>query len=95
MQYNFSNFKTELKKAEEFLSKEYSQLNIGRASPMVLDGIYVESYGSFVPLKNVATSVRLKIQRLYVLRLGIKARLKELKKPLSEQIWDYQWRRTI
>jgi ribosome recycling factor len=55
MQYNFSNFKLEIKKIEEFLSKEYSQLNIGRASPMVLDGINVESYGSFVPLKNVAS----------------------------------------
>ena len=55
MQYNFSNFKAELKKAEEFLGKEYSQLNIGRASPVVLDGISVESYGSYVPLKNVAS----------------------------------------
>jgi ribosome recycling factor len=55
MQYNFSNFKMELKKVEEFLSKEYSQLNIGRASPMVLDSISVESYGSYVPLKNVAS----------------------------------------
>jgi len=54
MQYNFSQFKTELKKVEEFLSKEYSQLNIGRASPIVLDGVSVESYGSHVPLKNVA-----------------------------------------
>lgn len=55
MQYNFSNFKTVLKKVEEFLGKEYTQLNIGRASPMVLDGVSVESYGSFVPLKNVAS----------------------------------------
>jgi ribosome recycling factor len=55
MQYNFSNFKTALKKVEEFLSKEYTQLNIGRASPMVLDGISVDSYGSFLPLKNVAS----------------------------------------
>jgi len=54
MQYNFSQFKTELKKIEDFLSKEYTQLNIGRASPMVLDGVSVESYGSRVPLKNVA-----------------------------------------
>jgi ribosome recycling factor len=54
MNYNFSQFKTELKKVEEFLSKEYTQLNVGRASPMVLDGISVESYGSRVPLKNVA-----------------------------------------
>jgi len=55
MQYNFSNFKNELKKVGEFLSKEYSQLNIGRASPMILDGVSVESYGSYVPLKNVAS----------------------------------------
>lgn len=55
MQYNFSNFKTGLKKVEEFLGKEYNQLNIGRASPMVLDGVTVESYGSYVPLKNVAS----------------------------------------
>ncbi len=54
MQYNFSNFKIELKKVEDFLSKEYSQLNIGRASPMILDGVSVEVYGSRVPLKNVA-----------------------------------------
>jgi len=55
MQYNFSNFKTELRKVEEFLSKEYTQLNIGRASPMILDGVSVESYSSYVPLKNVAS----------------------------------------
>ena len=55
MQYNFSIFKTELKKVGDFLGKEYSQLNIGRASPMVLDGVYVESYGSRVPLKNIAS----------------------------------------
>lgn len=55
MQYNFSHFKTELKKVEDFLSKEYTQLNIGRASPMILDGVSVESYGAYVPLKNVAS----------------------------------------
>ena len=36
------------------MGKEYNQLNIGRASPMVLDGVSVESYGSRVPLNNVA-----------------------------------------
>ena len=55
MQYNFLNFKVALKRVEDFLGKEYSQLNIGRASPMILDGVNVESYGSFVPLKNVAS----------------------------------------
>ncbi|PIR68098.1 ribosome recycling factor [Candidatus Nomurabacteria bacterium CG10_big_fil_rev_8_21_14_0_10_35_16] len=55
MQYNFSNFKAELKKVEDFLSKEYGQLNVGRASPMVLDGISIESYGSRIAVKNVAS----------------------------------------
>ncbi len=55
MQYNFSNFKTEVKKVGDFLGKEYSQLNVGRASPMVLDGVSVESYGSRIPLKNIAS----------------------------------------
>ncbi len=44
-----------IEKLEDFVGKEYTQLNIGRASPMVLDGVSVESYGSFVPLKNVAS----------------------------------------
>lgn len=55
MQYNFSNLKSEFKKAEEFLSKEYSQLSTGRASPMVLDGVSIEVYGSYQPVKNVAS----------------------------------------
>ena len=55
MQYNFSNFKIGLKKTEEFLGKEYSQLSTGRASVMVLDGISVETYGAYQPIKNIAS----------------------------------------
>ena len=54
MSYNTQNFKTELKKVEEWLAKEYSQVHTGRATPIVLDSIMVESYGSYMPIKNVA-----------------------------------------
>ena len=54
MTYNNANFKVELKKAEEWLRKEYSQVHTGRATPIVLDSIMVESYGSYQPIKNVA-----------------------------------------
>lgn len=54
MAYNTQNFKIELKKVEEWLSKEYSQVHTGRATPVVLDSIMVESYGSHQPIKNVA-----------------------------------------
>jgi ribosome recycling factor len=54
MSYNTTNFKIELKKIEEWLSNEYSQIHTGRATPIVLDSVNVESYGSFMPIKNVA-----------------------------------------
>jgi ribosome recycling factor len=54
MSYNTMNFKNELKRIEEWLSLEYSQVHTGRATPIVLDGINVESYGSSIPIKNIA-----------------------------------------
>ncbi len=55
MKYDFTSFKEKIKKIEEFLAKEYRELNIGRASPSVLDGVLVNSYGSKVPIKNAAS----------------------------------------
>ncbi len=55
MTYNTTNFKNELKKIEEWLSKEYGSVHTGRATPLILDSIMVESYGSFMPIKNVAS----------------------------------------
>jgi len=55
MQYNFSQFKTDLKRVEDRLAKEYGSIHTGRASPMILDSVIVESYGSHQPLKNVAS----------------------------------------
>ncbi len=55
MAYNFSQFKAELKKVEEWLAKEFSQVHTGRASPILLDSVNVDSYGSLMPIKNVAS----------------------------------------
>ena len=55
MPYNFTVFKNDLKKVEEFLGKKYRELNAGQATPSVLDSVTMESYGSFVPIKNVAS----------------------------------------
>ena len=82
MQYNFSNLKTKFKKVEEFLGKEYSQLNIGRASPMVLDGVSVESYGSFVLLKNVA-SVSIEDPKTLRIAPWDKSQIKSIEKAIA------------
>lgn len=55
MQYNTQDFKNQLKKVEEWLSKEYSSVHTGRATPLILDGIMVDSYGAKMPIKNVAS----------------------------------------
>ncbi|OGH75763.1 MAG: ribosome recycling factor [Candidatus Magasanikbacteria bacterium RIFCSPLOWO2_01_FULL_33_34] len=81
MQYNFSNFKLENNKIAEYLIKEYSQLNIGRASPMILDGISVESYGSYVPLKNVA-SVSIEDPKTLRITPWDKNQIKEIEKAI-------------
>lgn len=82
MQYNFTIFKTDLKKVGDFLSKEYSQLNIGRASPMVLDGISVDSYGSYTDLKNVA-SINIEDPKTLRVAPWDKSQIKEIEKAIA------------
>lgn len=55
MAYNFNSFKEGSKKVEEWLGKEYGGVHTGRATPMILDTIYVEQYGAKQPVKNVAS----------------------------------------
>ncbi len=55
MQYNFSPFKNDLKKVEEWLGREFAQIQAGRATPVVLDSVMVDSYGSKIPVKNVGS----------------------------------------
>jgi len=52
--YNFSDFKNKIKDAEEWLVKEFSQIRTGRATPAMLDGVFVDVYGSQMPVNQVA-----------------------------------------
>lgn len=54
MTYNFTELKAGAKDIEEWLRKENSQIRTGRASIGLLDFIRVDSYGSLVPLNQVA-----------------------------------------
>ncbi len=55
MAYAFSHFQTKSKEIEDWLAKEFSGLRSGRATPAVLDGVLVESYGSKMPVKHLAS----------------------------------------
>ncbi len=54
MNYNFSQFKKELKANEDWLVSEFGGLRTGRVSPAILDNITVESYGAWMPIAHVA-----------------------------------------
>lgn len=49
------DFKNKSEDIKSWLQKEYASLHTGKASPIILDGIYVDSYGSMMPIKNIAS----------------------------------------
>jgi ribosome recycling factor len=52
--YNFKQYEAEMAGATEWFIKETLALRAGRASPMLVEDIEVESYGVKSPLKHVA-----------------------------------------
>jgi len=52
--YDFKDLQSKITESEEWLRKEYQSLRTGRATPSILDSIQVDSYGSKVPLNQVA-----------------------------------------
>jgi len=83
MPYNTNSFRSELKKIEEWLSREYSQVHTGRATPMVLDSISIESFGSRMPIKNVA-SVNIEDPKTLRVTPWDKNQIKEIEKAVTE-----------
>jgi ribosome recycling factor len=55
MAYNFKPFEGRIKEVTERLTKELAGVRTGRATPAILDGIQVESFGTRMPISNVAT----------------------------------------
>ncbi len=55
MAYNFTHFKQASEAALEWLKKEYSGLNTGRAMPAILDAVLVDAYGSKMAINQLAT----------------------------------------
>jgi len=55
MAYDFNPFKKQLAATEEWLKKEFGQIRTGQASPAILDGVRVESYGAQLGVKEIAS----------------------------------------
>lgn len=55
MNYDFSPLRARLKEIETWLSGEYAGVRTGRATPALLDGVRVESYGTLMPLNQIGS----------------------------------------
>ncbi len=82
MAFNYTTLDNGLKESVEWLSREYSRLHTGRASPAYLDGVMVEAYGSFQPIKNVG-SVNIEDARTLRVMCWDKSVIKDVEKAIA------------
>ena len=54
MAYDFSKLNKRTEEIKEWLKSEYASVRTGRATPNIVDHVMVDSYGSLMPIKNVA-----------------------------------------
>ena len=55
MAYDFKPFEKRIAELTDRLGKELASVRTGRATPAILDGVLVESYGSRMPVGQLAT----------------------------------------
>jgi ribosome recycling factor len=80
--YSHQNAKEQFKKTFEWLETAYSQVHTGRATPIILDGLNIEVYGAFQPIKNIAS---ISVEDAKTLRVvpWDKSHIKEIEKAIQ------------
>ncbi len=55
MPYNFSSFDKNSLSVEDHMKQEFSSIRTGRATPVILDAVSIDAYGSRMSLREVAS----------------------------------------
>lgn len=82
MAFNYTELDNALKESTDWLAREFSRVHTGRASPILLDGVMVEAYGTFQPIKNVG-SVSVEDARTLRISLWDKSVVKDVEKAIT------------
>ena len=82
MAFTYTQIDAGLKEVTDWLGREYSRVHTGRATPILLDGVMVEAYGSFQPIKNVC-SVNVEDARTLRISLWDKSVLKDVERAIA------------
>jgi ribosome recycling factor len=64
--YNFSKFNQKAKEIENWLTKELGNIRTSRATPAILDGILVESYGARMPISSLGSIASQDARTLFI-----------------------------
>ena len=75
--------KPEFEKGLEMLKNELTTLRVGRANPMMVEGILVDAYGSKMPIKQMA-SITVPEARTLLIQPWDKALSKEVEKAIIQ-----------
>lgn len=81
MAYQFTEFDGRTKELIDWLSTEFTQIRTGRATPALIDGIKVDSYGAKVPLQQVG-SVGVEDARTLRVSLWDPSQIKDVEKAI-------------
>src|SRR6056297_9694 len=73
----------EFQKAVDFFKSEISKIRAGRANSAILDGVYVEAYGTRMPVQGVA-NINVQDSKNILVEPWDKSVLKEVEKAISE-----------
>ncbi|MES2087499.1 MAG: ribosome recycling factor [Patescibacteria group bacterium] len=64
--FSFTKFNQKGKDIEEWLTKELGSVRTSRATPAILDGILVESYGAKMPISSVGSIASQDARSLFI-----------------------------
>ncbi len=73
----------EFQKVIDFFKKEISKLRVGRASAAILEGVFVEVYGTRMPVQGVA-NINIQDSKNMTVEPWDKSVLKEVEKAISD-----------
>jgi len=83
MAYNIQNFNTRGEEVVKWLEAEFGGIRTGRATPMLLDLVHVESYGTKVPIQQVG-SVSVEDARTLRVSIWDQSVIKSVEKAITE-----------
>ena len=82
MAFTFNRFDEGIEKAVDYLKEEYKSIQTGRATPSVLDHVYIEQYGSKTQVSHVA-SVSIEDPRTLRVAPWDKAVIRDIEKAIN------------